>query len=124
MKKTLLSLAIALAVATPGFVMAHPGGLDNYGGHTDKSTGKYHFHKDKAGNSLAEPREGVDPDANGGKKEMKEEKAPKAEKKAKKAAKAEKVEKAEKKAPKAEAKEEKAPKAEKKAKKAKKAAKK
>lgn len=100
MKKTLV---IALALALPGFLAAHPGGLDKYGGHKDASTGKYHFHKDKSGKSLAEPREGVDPDTQGGKVEMKEEKkAAKAEKKAKKA-----TVKAEKKAEKAETKAEK-----------------
>ena len=37
---TLLALIFAANVA-----LAHPGGLDAKGGHTDAATGKYHIHK-------------------------------------------------------------------------------
>ncbi len=40
------AIAAAVAVyATPA--LAHPGGLDKNGGHTDKKTGEYHYHKAK-----------------------------------------------------------------------------
>ena len=43
MKKLILALAITFAFASLAF--AHPGGRDAYGGHVDKSTGKYHVHE-------------------------------------------------------------------------------
>ena len=43
MKKLLLAIVATFVLASLAF--AHPGGLDAYGGHVDKSTGKYHVHK-------------------------------------------------------------------------------
>lgn len=60
---TLLTILLSLPLSAS----AHPGGLDKYGGHTDKKTGKYHFHRDAQGRKFAEPVDGVDPDKNGGK---------------------------------------------------------
>ena len=43
LKKFLCALLLLLfAVTCAG---AHPGKLDEYGGHYDKKTGKYHYHK-------------------------------------------------------------------------------
>ena len=43
MEKLLLTVAATLALAS--LALAHPGGRDAYGGHYDKSTGKYHVHE-------------------------------------------------------------------------------
>ncbi|MDH4129568.1 MAG: YHYH domain-containing protein [Spirochaetota bacterium] len=47
LKKIILGLlmSIFLLVGVVGF--SHPGALDNKGGHKDKKTGKYHYHKKK-----------------------------------------------------------------------------
>ena len=45
MKKILLVISvIALLVSLVLFVNAHPGRTDGAGGHTNRSTGEYHFH--------------------------------------------------------------------------------
>ena len=38
-------LAITATFIFASFALAHPGGRDAYGGHYDKSTGKYHVHE-------------------------------------------------------------------------------
>ena len=44
--KTYLGIALVLVVATPvGIVLAHPGGLDANGCHTNHRTGEYHCHR-------------------------------------------------------------------------------
>ena len=44
-KRTLLTfLIIALVLCFPLTVSAHSGGTDSKGGHTDHSTGQYHYH--------------------------------------------------------------------------------
>ena len=43
MKKIILAIIATLALAS--LALAHPGGRDAYGGHYDKSTGKYHVHE-------------------------------------------------------------------------------
>ena len=43
MKKLVLAIIATLALAP--LALAHPGGRDAYGGHTEKSTGKYHVHE-------------------------------------------------------------------------------
>lgn len=43
MRKFFVFLLIALLV-TPCLAMAHPGRTDGDGGHTDSSTGEYHYH--------------------------------------------------------------------------------
>lgn len=43
--KFILTISIFLLVVC-GAVYAHPGRTDKYGGHTEKSTGLYHFHND------------------------------------------------------------------------------
>lgn len=42
MRRFLLSFILILALAVP--ILAHPGGTDSSGGHTDHSTGEYHYH--------------------------------------------------------------------------------
>ncbi len=42
-KRTLVSLAILLAIST-GQAFAHPGGLNKDGCHSNKITGEYHCH--------------------------------------------------------------------------------
>lgn len=37
-------LVVALVIF-PAFALAHPGGLDNQGGHVDRSNGEYHCHR-------------------------------------------------------------------------------
>ena len=44
-KFSLLLLAAVLVVALASVSFAHPGKLDANGGHTDKETGEYHYHK-------------------------------------------------------------------------------
>ena len=43
MKKLIPAIVVTLVFAS--LALAHPGGRDAYGGHTDKSTGKYHVHE-------------------------------------------------------------------------------
>ena len=43
MRKLIAFLLIVLIV-TPCIALAHPGGTDSEGGHTDHSTGEYHYH--------------------------------------------------------------------------------
>ena len=43
MRKLIAFLLIVLIV-TPCIALAHPGGTDSEGGHTDRSTGEYHYH--------------------------------------------------------------------------------
>ena len=43
MKKIILAIVATLVFAS--LALAHPGGRDAYGGHYDKSTGKYHVHE-------------------------------------------------------------------------------
>lgn len=38
-----LSVTILCVTAVPG--LAHPGGLDSKGGHTNRKTGAYHYHR-------------------------------------------------------------------------------
>jgi len=47
-----LAALIALAIALPATVAAHPGGLDANGGHTVRKTGEYHLHAIKPGADL------------------------------------------------------------------------
>lgn len=92
MKKLNLILAGMFVLATAAPAFAHPGGLDEDGGHMDAKTGKYHFHKDAKGSKLDTPVEVANhvkgEKYEGGGKVTKAEapaaKAPKAEKKAKK----------------------------------------
>ncbi|MBQ6775276.1 MAG: thermonuclease family protein [Synergistaceae bacterium] len=44
-RSLVLVLAIALAVSLASVALAHPGKLDANGGHFDKETGEYHYHK-------------------------------------------------------------------------------
>lgn len=44
MKRIFTFISILLLLAA-NQAFSHPGGLDNQGGHTDKRTGEYHFHK-------------------------------------------------------------------------------
>ena len=44
-RKFLILLAAALIFALSGISFAHPGKLDANGGHYDKETGEYHYHK-------------------------------------------------------------------------------
>lgn len=37
--------SLAALVLLPALASAHPGGLDSQGGHTDRSTGIYHYHR-------------------------------------------------------------------------------
>jgi len=46
MKKILL-LVTTLSIITSTSAFAHSGRTDSNGGHTDKKTGKYHYHKKK-----------------------------------------------------------------------------
>lgn len=43
MRKLFVFLLVALII-TPCIALAHPGGTDSDGGHTDHSTGEYHYH--------------------------------------------------------------------------------
>ena len=43
MRKVILSLVVILSLAS--MALAHPGKLDANGGHYDKETGEYHYHK-------------------------------------------------------------------------------
>lgn len=43
-KLTLIFMVICIIILIPATLSAHPGRTDKYGGHTDKSTGLYHFH--------------------------------------------------------------------------------
>lgn len=45
MRKTLFILSIILVLALASVSVAHPGRLDANGGHTNKATGEYHYHK-------------------------------------------------------------------------------
>jgi hypothetical protein len=45
-KKTLM-LAGLLVIATVATAHGHAGGLDSNGGHTNKKTGEYHYHRKK-----------------------------------------------------------------------------
>lgn len=40
----LLIISICMALAVTGSAFAHPGRTDSQGGHTDRSTGEYHYH--------------------------------------------------------------------------------
>jgi hypothetical protein len=42
-----LTLTVALAVATPSLAVGHGGGLDQYGCHTDNTKPEYHCHQGK-----------------------------------------------------------------------------
>lgn len=47
MKKSVLIYALIVCLSLPAFVLvaqAHPGRTDSSGGHTDRSTGEYHYH--------------------------------------------------------------------------------
>lgn len=129
MRSTKTLLAALYLGSLASLALAHGGGLDQYGGHKDASTGTYHYHRDSQGNELDEPQTAADPNAGGPKgysgaagkrltkaeseaKKAKAEAAKKEEAKAKKKAKKEKAAPAEKKE-KAEPKEVKAPKAKK-----------
>lgn len=57
MKKLNLILAGMFLLACGTRAMAHPGGLDEDGGHMDSKAGKYHFHKDIKGSKLDSPVE-------------------------------------------------------------------
>lgn len=46
MKKLLFCVVLAVS---PALAFAHPGRLDKHGGHTNKKTGEYHFHKKQDG---------------------------------------------------------------------------
>src|SRR5262245_51489279 len=50
MKPSLQTIAIILAFVDPAF--AHPGGLDSKGGHHNRKTGEYHYHRG-GGNDLS-----------------------------------------------------------------------
>lgn len=55
-RKRVHLLAILVAVGVLGILRAHPGGLDAAGGHTDRKTGTYHFHRAPAsGSTQASP---------------------------------------------------------------------
>ena len=41
----ILALAIVVALGTPGIVLAHSGGLNAQGCHTNRKTGDYHCHR-------------------------------------------------------------------------------
>lgn len=49
MSKTIRTILLLLIVVVAGvsLVVAHPGGLDSKGGHTDGKTGEYHTHGKK-----------------------------------------------------------------------------
>lgn len=40
----LLIISASIAIAATGYAYAHPGRTDSQGGHTDRTTGEYHFH--------------------------------------------------------------------------------
>ena len=42
--KLLLAAAVIVLALLPSSALAHPGRTDKYGGHTDSSTGIYHYH--------------------------------------------------------------------------------
>jgi len=46
-----MKLLILFFTLTLG-IYAHPGRLDSHGGHTDLSTGKYHYHTAKKGTNI------------------------------------------------------------------------
>ena len=46
--RLLASVFLVFAILAPGYVLAHPGGLNVNGGHRDKTTGEYHQHKKRA----------------------------------------------------------------------------
>lgn len=58
----LLIISICMALAVTGSAFAHPGRTDSQGGHTDRSTGEYHYHhgypahqhEDRDGNGIKE----------------------------------------------------------------------
>ncbi len=59
--RILLTFFLSLS---PSLLLAHPGGLDNQGGHTDRHSGEYHCHRDQCkqaheiqGNAEQEARE-------------------------------------------------------------------
>jgi hypothetical protein len=52
MKKSIISiLCIVLLLSFNFIVFAHPGRTDSNGGHTDRSTGTYHYHNSGSGNT-------------------------------------------------------------------------
>lgn len=42
--KRIFSLSLLFFLFCPGYIYAHPGGLDRNGGHHDSKTGGYHYH--------------------------------------------------------------------------------
>lgn len=51
MKKSVWAFLITLAlIVIPITVLPHGGGLDSYGGHFNRKTGEYHFHRDPGWN--------------------------------------------------------------------------
>lgn len=52
MKKTIV-IAAVLALATPSLSVAHPGGLNKEGCHTNKKSGEYHCHQN--GKTVVKP---------------------------------------------------------------------
>jgi hypothetical protein len=44
MKKAIIVILVIVVLAIPVLAFAHSGGTDSDGGHTDKSTGEYHYH--------------------------------------------------------------------------------
>lgn len=43
-----IRFAVLIAVAGAGLAHAHPGGLDSNGGHYNRKTGEYHYHRPRA----------------------------------------------------------------------------